>query len=721
MPEAWYCKAFGQELGPMSFDDLVELVERGDVVPSDEVKCGPSGAWGPAGRQSRLFSASGSSNCDAEAGAGNSKAGPQVAVSVASDPIGRALAAEASPPDESPAYGTVEASTSGLATSEADATAQSQAESSSAAPPAMASGDAPRRANRALIFAAAAALAICGGATGAGAKLFLGNRAAAPAPAVSAGAVDQQKIAMLRQEIDDLKRQREELASASTAPAPNLPPASPPAAPSSADSPSAPQGPPDDAPAKMPPPPARSAEPANAKAPGAEAAKSSTDKESPPGDSPEPPPSPATAKQSQDGGAAGNAAAMKASGSAPPPSKSPPVGAANAAAAAGAGQNGVDAVSQYMQGQERRRQRWELLRQIYSQRAELLIEIAGLEAEAEKLASAIAATETAYAETNATGQGVLAALGLAQTMTVRDPDRIQDLMEGYALLERHAAALKVQRQQQAAEEAELMAKIKKVRDRADQLRSSWLAVVDPFGHLDQGDEETALTAFTEWTTLEPKNPGPWLARGFAYWQLKRFDDALKDFDVAVKLAGPMLSNSLAVHGGLLHAVGRSKEAMAEFGKALKFNKADGMVYLFRGRAMCAEEKFTSAVKDFKTAIQLNAKDAEAHRNLALVLAACPKDRYRNGKRAVESAKQACELTEWKSWTALDTLAAAYAEAGDYDQARRWAEKAADLSYGANRDQCLARLKQYEARQPLRLDWKSNYGNLSAASESPISK
>jgi Flp pilus assembly protein TadD len=161
--------------------------------------------------------------------------------------------------------------------------------------------------------------------------------------------------------------------------------------------------------------------------------------------------------------------------------------------------------------------------------------------------------------------------------------------------------------------------------------------------------------------------------------------------------------------------------MADFGKALKFNKADGMIYLFRGRAMCAEEKFASAVKDFKTAIQLNAKDAEAHRNLALVLAACPKDRYRNGKRAVESAKQACELSEWKSWTALDTLAAAYAEAGDFDQARRWAEKAADLSYGANRDQCLARFKQYEARQPLRLDWKSNYGNLSAASESPISK
>ncbi|HVX63374.1 MAG TPA: tetratricopeptide repeat protein, partial [Pirellulales bacterium] len=241
------------------------------------------------------------------------------------------------------------------------------------------------------------------------------------------------------------------------------------------------------------------------------------------------------------------------------------------------------------------------------------------------------------------------------------------------------------------------------------------------GQLDHGDEDSALASFTEWTVLEPERPGPWLARGFAYWQLGQFDNALADFNTAVKLAGPMLTNSLAARGGLLHAMQRSKEAMSDFGEALKLNKADGMIYLFRGRSLCAEDKYQAGLKDFKTAVQLNAKDAEAHRNLALVLAACPQSRFRNGKRAVQSATDACELTEWNSWTALDTLAAACAEAGDFAEACRWIQKAADMTDGANRKQCLARLKQYQAHQPLRLDWNSLYGSPSAAADAPISK
>ncbi len=81
---------------------------------------------------------------------------------------------------------------------------------------------------------------------------------------------------------------------------------------------------------------------------------------------------------------------------------------------------------------------------------------------------------------------------------------------------------------------------------------------------------------------------------------------------------------------------------------------------------------------------------------------CPDKTHRDGKKAVESATCACELGEWKEANLLGTLAAACAEAGDFEKAVEWQEKANTLYTDADeRKEGEERLGLYKEKKPYR--------------------
>src|SRR5262249_60860197 len=98
-------------------------------------------------------------------------------------------------------------------------------------------------------------------------------------------------------------------------------------------------------------------------------------------------------------------------------------------------------------------------------------------------------------------------------------------------------------------------------------------------------------------------------------------------------------------------------------------------YFTRPKARRAKKDYAWAVTDFREAIRLDPKDADALSGLAWLLSTCPETSVRDGKKAVEHATRACELTSWDAPYFLAALGAAWAEPGAFDEATKWQKRA----------------------------------------------
>jgi len=63
---------------------------------------------------------------------------------------------------------------------------------------------------------------------------------------------------------------------------------------------------------------------------------------------------------------------------------------------------------------------------------------------------------------------------------------------------------------------------------------------------------------------------------------------------------------------------------------------------------------------------------------SLLRSCCPDPVFRDGKSAIEDARRCCELSGWKVSRMISTLACAYAEAGEFEEAVKWIENAISM-------------------------------------------
>ncbi len=222
---------------------------------------------------------------------------------------------------------------------------------------------------------------------------------------------------------------------------------------------------------------------------------------------------------------------------------------------------------------------------------------------------------------------------------------------------------------------------------------------------EKGEIEIAIKDATEAIRLDPKVAITHNNRGMAFAQKGEIDAAIKDYTEAIRL-DPKHATAYYNRGNTHYNKSDLDAAIKDYTEAIRLDPKDAKAYAGRGNSLEAKGDFDAAIKDYTEAIRLDPKYAYSLHGLARLYATCPDDKYRDGKRAVELATKACELSAWKDWGKIDTLAAAYAESGNWDNAIKYQEQAIELATD-EKDKAggRERLELYKNKKPYREEVK----------------
>jgi tetratricopeptide (TPR) repeat protein len=217
-----------------------------------------------------------------------------------------------------------------------------------------------------------------------------------------------------------------------------------------------------------------------------------------------------------------------------------------------------------------------------------------------------------------------------------------------------------------------------------------------------GNLEAAATDLAKVLKDQPGNPAALELRGLMAADAGKYAAAIRDFTTIAKQdpPDPLVLGQL----GMLHlAAKQPRAAIAWFGKSLTIDKTLFLSLRGRSDALISIGEHKKAARDLKAALEQHPDDSGVLNNLAWLFATSPDNDLRDATQAIELATKACEETEWKAAHIISTLAAGYAESGDFKQACEFSRKAlaADAGNGGIDEQLKKELSSYEEEKPWR--------------------
>lgn len=220
----------------------------------------------------------------------------------------------------------------------------------------------------------------------------------------------------------------------------------------------------------------------------------------------------------------------------------------------------------------------------------------------------------------------------------------------------------------------------------------------------QGRTDLAETEFKESVADDPGNVKALCGLGYILCGERKLDEAAGEYAAALRVAPDFAK----AHVGLAEVLMKQhhfNEAMSEYSSALQSDPDIPEAHYQLAGLYSAKGDAVSAISQLEDAVQLAPDWPLALNNLAWMRATELDSKLRNGAEAARLAMHAVVLTGKNDPSTLDTLAAAYAENGQFSDAAATA-KTAITTATADDETNLAReiqsrLKLYQAQQPYR--------------------
>jgi tetratricopeptide (TPR) repeat protein len=218
----------------------------------------------------------------------------------------------------------------------------------------------------------------------------------------------------------------------------------------------------------------------------------------------------------------------------------------------------------------------------------------------------------------------------------------------------------------------------------------------------RGHKSEAVAEFTESLRLFPNHAKGHYSLALDLTDLGRTSEAIAHYSEAARLR-PRHASTQVNLGVLLAEQGRLAEAMPHFLAALKLEPDNAQAHFNLANALNQQGETDAAMGQYRAALDLAPAWPEALNRLSRLLATHQDARFRDGAAAVRLAETANRLTEHSQPALLNTLAAAYAEAGRFDEAVTAEQRALKLALASGRTGLTPELQNclqlYQAGKP----------------------
>jgi tetratricopeptide (TPR) repeat protein len=218
----------------------------------------------------------------------------------------------------------------------------------------------------------------------------------------------------------------------------------------------------------------------------------------------------------------------------------------------------------------------------------------------------------------------------------------------------------------------------------------------------KGSIDEVIAQFEQALQIDPDYAEAHDNLGNALFEKGNVDDAITHYQQGLRIK----PDNANIHNNLGLALlqkGRLDEAIAQYEQALQIKSDYADAHNNLATALLKKGDITGAVSHFRQTVQFNPDNVNAQGMLAWLLATAPEASVRNGNEAVELAQRVNQSSGGANPAVLRVMAAAYAEAGRFDDAILTGQKARELAQAAGRMAIVQRLneelKLYEAKQP----------------------